>query len=228
MVRIDEERCDGCGWCVSVCAEGALRIIGGKACLISQSYCDGLGACLGGCPRDAITVEERESETFSGAAPASDNVTAPAYFAGWPSARIRDFDRPAVAATEITASLSALRHWPVQLALVPATAPFLRGADLLLTADCVPFAMSSFHERFLTGHVLVVACPKLDDYPSRLSKLTDIFRKGALKSVTVVRMEVPCCGGLFQMARQALEASGSPIPLSHVLVSTRGEVLPGA
>ncbi len=226
IVVIDEGKCDGCGWCIDACVEGALRIIDGKARLVSETYCDGLGACLGGCPQNAITVEEREAEVFEGEAPkheAAHTVKVP--FAGCPSARILEFDSIESVAKETVAMPSALRHWPVQLALLPPSAPFLKDADLLLTADCVPFAMASFHERFLRGHALAVACPKLDDCEAHLEKLTSILRVGGLKSLTVVIMEVPCCGGLMYMAKQAFAASESMILLNQIVISTRGEVI---
>jgi NAD-dependent dihydropyrimidine dehydrogenase PreA subunit len=226
IVVIDEDKCDGCGWCIDACAEGALRIIDGKARLVSETYCDGLGACLGGCPQNAITVEEREAEVFEGEAPRHETahaVNVP--FGGCPSARILEFERIEPETGEKVAMPSALRHWPVQLALLPPSAPFLRDADFLLTADCVPFAMASFHEHFLRGHALAVACPKLDDCEAHLEKLTSILRGGGLKSLTVVIMEVPCCGGLMYLAKQALAASGSNIPLNQIVISTRGEVI---
>jgi ferredoxin len=228
IVIIDEEKCDGCGWCIDACVEGALRIVGGKAKLLSETHCDGLGACLGGCPQNAITVETREAELFEGEAPKQDAPhPVAAHFAGCPSARVLEFDRDEPAKSGDTSAPSALRNWPVQLALIPPTAPFLKGADLLLAADCVPFSMASFHQRFLHGHMLAVACPKLDDSDAHLAKLTAILRAGGVKSLSVVTMEVPCCSGLLYMAKEALEASGSKIPLDHVVVSMRGEVISG-
>ena len=228
IVIIDEERCEGCGWCVEACVEGALRIVGGKAKLMSETYCDGLGACLGGCPRDAITVEEREAASFEGEAPEQEAPhAAPAHFAGCPSARVLEFDNEESAEGADTPEHFALRNWPVQLALIPPTAPFLKGADLLLAADCVPFSMASFHRRFLSGRMLAAACPKLDDADARLAKLTAILRAGGVKSLLVVTMEVPCCSGLLYMAKEALAASGSNIPLEHAVVSMRGEVIAG-
>ena len=226
IVIIDEEKCDGCGWCIGACVEGALRIVGGKAKLVSEIYCDGLGACLGGCPQNAITVEEREAESFEGEAPkqeAQNLVAAP--FAGCPSARVLEFENKQPAVGGDAPVPSALRNWPVQLALIPPTAPFLRDADLLLAADCVPFSMASFHQRFLGGHMLAVAFPKLDDSDAHLAKLTAILRGGGVKRLRVVTMEVPCCSGLLYMAKEALAASGSKIPLEHVVVSIRGEVI---
>jgi len=227
IVIIDEEKCDGCGWCIDACVEGALRIIDGKARLISENYCDGLGACLGGCPQNAITVEEREVEAFTGEAPHETDVPVSVPFTGCPSARILEFDHPETVVPASVMAPSALRHWPVQLALIPPSAPFLKDSDLLLVADCVPFAMASFHERFLRGRALAVACPKLDDCEAHLNKLTAILRVGGLKSLTVAIMEVPCCGGLLYLAKQALAASGSTIPLNQIVIGTRGEIISG-
>lgn len=251
IIRIDEEKCDGCGACVLSCAEGAIQIIDGKARLISDNYCDGLGACLGECPRGALSIEKRESEEFDEKAveehlaskqkneplpcgcPGSSvqqfpkQVELPVLDAmpcGCPSSEIRRFggepDSPAR-----TRSESALTHWPVQLTLVPPDAPFLKGADLLLAAHCAPFAYGSFHQDFIRGHSLICACPKLDDYAAHLAKLTDVIKRSGLRSLTVVRMEVPCCGGLMQMARQAMDASGSDIPLREVTVGIRGDLV---
>ena len=227
IVIIDEEKCDGCGWCIDACVEGALRIVGGKAKLLSEIHCDGLGACFGGCPQNAITVEEREAESFEGEAPKQEATLPPVLFAGCPSARVLEFDNNVTVADKNVSDPSALRNWPVQLALIPPTAPFLRGADLLLAADCVPFSMASFHQCFLRGRMLAIACPKLDDSDAHLAKLTAILRAGGVKSLNVVTMEVPCCSGLLYMAKAALEASGSNIPLEHVVVSVRGEVVSG-
>lgn len=228
IVKIDEEKCNGCGLCVPSCAEGALRIIDGKARLVSEKYCDGLGACLGQCPEGAITVEEREADGFDEEAvkhnlkPAKEELPC-----GCPSAAVTRFERPVgvrAKAKTATATESALAHWPVQLALVPPSAPFLQGADLLLAADCVPFAYAGFHEEFLKGHALLVSCPKLDDFQARLSKLAEVLRRAEVKSVTVVHMEVPCCSGLVHMARQAILASGKDIPLREITVGIRGDI----
>ncbi len=231
IVKIDEEKCNGCGVCVPACAEGALQIIDGKARLVSEIYCDGLGACLGECPQGAITVEEREAEEFSEEAvehhlysknaviEATDELPC-----GCPSARVTQFARPQTEVTrERTHQPSVLTQWPVQLALVPPTAPFLRGADVVLAADCVPFACAGFHEDFLKDHALLVACPKLDDFPAHLKKLTDILLHSELKSLTVVHMEVPCCSGLAYLARQAILASGKNIPLKEMVIGIRGD-----
>ena len=235
IITIDEDKCDGCGACVPACAEGALQIIDGKAKLISETFCDGLGACLGECPQGAITIEERVAEDF-------DEAAAKLHFekeekerrakerlpCGCPSATVTQFTRQeeskAIANSEQPRS-SRLGHWPVQLTLVPPTAPFLQGAELVLAADCIPFAYADFHRDFLDGHSLLVACPKLDDFPAHLEKLTEILRRSEVKSLTVVHMEVPCCSGLIHMARQALELSGRNIPLEEVTIGIKGEIL---
>jgi len=232
IVKIDEEKCNGCGVCVPACAEGALQIINGKAKLISETYCDGLGACLGECPQGAITIEERYAEEFDEQAvkhhlhseePAGDELPC-----GCSSATVTQFERQAsteIPAMEIveTTSKSMLTHWPVQLTLVPPSAPFLQGADLVLAADCVPFAYAGFHQDFLGDRALVVACPKLDDFQAHLRKLTEIMRQSELKSLTVVHMEVPCCSGLVHMAQQAILASGKEIPFREITIGIKGD-----
>ena len=236
IVIIDEEKCDGCGICVPSCVEGALRIIEGKAKLISETYCDGLGACLGKCPQDAITVEEREAEEFDEAAVKqfirSQETVADELPCGCPSATVIRFEQSAVSgspASEETPDIpeSALSHWPVQMTLIPPSAPFLQGADLLLTADCVPFAYPGFHQKLLLGHALVIACPKLDNFEAHRQKLTAILSQAEPKSLTVVHMEVPCCFGLIHMAQEAITASGRDIPFREITVSVRGELIPG-
>jgi Fe-S-cluster-containing hydrogenase component 2 len=229
VVKIDEEKCNGCGLCITACAEGALKIIDGKARLISEKYCDGLGNCLN-CPVGAISIEQRAADDFDEASVAEHLQTEkeePAACA-CPSAALRQFDAPARAPAieETTHIPSRLGHWPVQLALVPPTAPFLKGADLVLSADCVPFAFPDFHREFLgEGSALLVACPKLDDFEARQARLTAIIQQAGLKSLTVVHMEVPCCSGLVHMARQAIAASGSNVPLRDITISVRGEII---
>jgi ferredoxin len=231
IVKIDEEKCTGCGLCVPVCAEGALKIVDGKAKLISEIYCDGLGACLGRCPYDAITVTDAEAEEFDEAA-AKEHMEHKETAAhddeklacGCSSATVQSFEKQDAGA-ECCAShqASQLGHWPVQLTLVPPQAPFLKAADVLLTADCVPFACAGFHQDFLSDHALLVACPKLDDFQAHVSKLTEILRTADIKSITVVHMEVPCCSGLVHMAKLALQQSGKDIPLEEVTIGMQGE-----
>ena len=231
IVVIDEEKCDGCGNCILACAEGALQIIDGKAKLISENYCDGLGACLGECPQEAITIEERVANEFNEEAVKHHLVekerAKEELPCGCPSAIVTRFETqevtgvaPATTATQ----QSMLGHWPVQLTLVPPTAPFLQGADLVLVADCVPFAYAGFHQDFLNNHALLVACPRLDNFQAHQEKLTEILRHSQAKSLTVVHMEVSCCSGLSYMAKQAIRSSGKDILFEEVTVGIRGDL----
>lgn len=223
--------------CITACAEGALKIIDGKAKLVSEKYCDGLGNCLE-CPRGAISIEEREAEGFDEAAveehlksEAADNALP----CGCPSANVTQFEsmiggdiQPSTAAGPSGNGLkSRLGHWPVQMTLVPPAAPFLKNADVVLAADCVPFAYAGFHRDFLGDRAVLVACPKLDDFGAHRDKLTEILKQSGLKSLTVVRMEVPCCAGLVQMVKQAILASGNVVPYREVVIGIKGEVIPG-
>ena len=231
IIRIDEKKCNGCGVCIPSCAEGALQIIDGKAKLISEKYCDGLGACLGECPQGAIIIEERVAEEFDEEATKlhleKENHTMDELPCGCPSATVTQFERhetTGVVPIEAPNQHSMLSHWPVQLTLVPPTASFLQGADLVLVADCVPFAYAGFHHDFIKEHALLVACPKLDDFQSHLKKLTDILSHSSVKSLTVVHMEVPCCSGLVHMAKQALQLTGKDIPLREVTIGIKGDL----
>ena len=269
IITIDEEKCDGCGACVPSCAEGALRVVNGKARLMKQSFCDGLGACLGECPQGALHVVEMEVEAYDEPAVlgylqqtapemvekhvahlrahgmASSYNPAPAGVAACPSVQMRAWDdgRPTgdggrrtedqgrkaaiplfgwgegVSEAAVPRQQSELRQWPVQLHLVPVQAPFFDGADLALIADCVPFASPNTHADFIKEHAIAVGCPKLDDGRAYIAKLAQILRSNDVRSVTVVRMEVPCCGGLEFIAAQALAQSGKDIPLESVIVS---------
>ncbi|HTY21080.1 MAG TPA: 4Fe-4S binding protein [Geobacteraceae bacterium] len=241
IVQIDEERCNGCGLCVPACAEGAIRIVNGKAILSADNLCDGLGACLGECPQDAIRIIEREADEFDETAvsnhlgkktpaPSAAGPATPTYdhhaphHGGCPGSRSMVLNPPAVAATTSEKRQSRLRQWPVQLHLVPVTAPYFQGADLLISADCVPFAYADFHRDFLEGKVVLIGCPKLDDNCYYQEKLTELFRVANLKSITVLRMEVPCCGGIVTSARQALSASGIDIPFEEVVITIGGDI----
>ena len=239
IVKIDEEKCNGCGLCIPNCAEGALKIVDGKAKLISEKFCDGLGACLGQCPEEAIAVIEREAEEFDEKAveaflhpkkevsPESKPQPAPA-FTGCPSSRAMHFKVPESRTESIsnTPSLSMLSHWPVQLKLVPVNAPYFQEADLLIAADCVPFAYPNFHQDFLKGKAVVVGCPKLDDIQFYKEKLTEIFKTNSIKSVTLPYMEVPCCFGLVKATEEAIAASGKNVPLKKVKIGLRGQIQP--
>ena len=239
IVRIDQDKCDGCGLCVPSCAEGAIKMINGKAVLSADNLCDGLGACLGECPRDAITVEEREADEFDEAAveehlaaqgkPAPVHAPQPAahhHGGGCPGSRAMSFDRPqdSTPAASAGSQQSQLAQWPVQLTLVSTTAPYFQGTDLLITADCVPVAYAGYHEDFLKGKAVVMGCPKLDDNNFYQQKLTELFSKSDVKSITVLKMEVPCCGGIAVAARQALAASGKQIPYKEVTIGIKGEI----
>ena len=232
IVKIDEEKCDGCGNCVIACAEGALDIIDGKARLISENYCDGLGACLGECPQDALIIEDREAEDFDEAA-VEEHMHSTAHVkdelpCGCPSASVAQFEsRTGSTATKTPEATpqSRLSHWPVQLTLVPPHAPFLQGTDIVLTADCVPFAYAGFHQDILKDNALLVACPKLDNFQAHQNKLTEIVRQAEPNSITVVHMEVPCCSGLVHMARQAILASGKDIPFEEITIGVHGDRL---
>ena len=243
IVRIDEEKCTGCGLCIPNCAEGALQIVDGKAKLITDKFCDGLGACLGHCPEDAITVIEREAEDFDEKAvevylhknqealsqpqPQPKPQPQPA-FTGCPSSRAMHFKAPEARAESIsaTASISQLTQWPVQLKLVPINAPYFQDADLLIAADCVPFAYPDFHRDFLKGKAVVVGCPKLDDIHLYKEKLTEIFKANSIKSITLPYMEVPCCFGLVKATEDAIAASGKNIPFKKVKIGIRGDIKP--
>ena len=230
IIRIDEEKCNGCGLCVPACAEGALQIVDGKAKLVSEKYCDGLGACLGECPQGAITIEERAAEEFEEEAVklhlGKKKHTMEELPCGCPSAMVTQFERremPGATPSVNMTQPSMLSHWPVQLTLVSPAAPFLQGADLVLTADCVPFAYADFHQDFIKDHTVLVACPKLDDFQSHLKKLTDILSHSSVKSLTVVHMEVPCCAGLVYMVKQAMQLASKDIPLKEVTIGIRGD-----
>lgn len=241
IVQIDQDKCNGCGLCIPNCAEGALKIVDGKAKLVSDKYCDGLGACLGHCPQDAIRVVEREAESFDEEAVKANPVrvnpvraihaSSEARAKGdelprqvCPGSQIRQQHPPPAASNETTVN-SQLSHWPIQLHLVPVNAPFFRGADLLIAASCVPFSYGDFHDVMLAGKSLIIACPKLDKTEPYLEKLTEIFGQNDIKSVTVAIMEVPCCQGLLRLVRQALKDSGKRMPITVETITVKGERL---
>lgn len=246
IITINEEKCNGCGLCVNACQEGALKIVNGKAKLISESYCDGLGHCLPECPTGAITIEEREAQPFDeeavkanmaknsgeeikNTAEKSEKNTTLA--CGCPGIRSKSIQRkktnkPIIEkdTNQITEKPeSQLRQWPCQIKLVSPYAPYFNNAHLLVAVDCTAYAYANIHEEFMRNKITIIGCPKLDsmDYSE---KLTEILRHNEIKSVTVLRMEVPCCGGIVQAVKNALIASGKMIPWSIVTISTDGEI----
>jgi len=238
IIEINDELCDGCGQCVPSCAEGALQIVDGKAKLVAEVYCDGLGACLGECPNGALRVEERDADEFDEHAvekhlsslEKEGGLPVIPMAGGCPSGQIKTFTRsgPHQGANGPAAegqAESALTHWPVQIRLVPPSAPFLKGADLLVVADCVPVAYPNFHKDFLNGKVVMVGCPKFDDVQGYIQKFADIFKAADLRSVSVLVMEVPCCEGLPVILARGMEKAGKRIPMEKVVISARGEVL---
>jgi NAD-dependent dihydropyrimidine dehydrogenase PreA subunit len=228
IIRIDEEKCDGCGLCASACAEGAIKIIDGKAKLVSETYCDGLGACLGECPRGALTIEEREAPGFDEEAVQEhimkkETNSARAHAAphgGCPSAKAMDFGPVAPAGG------SALSHWPVQLHLISPSAPHFQKADVVLAADCVAYALGGFHEGYLKGKKLAIACPKLDagleEYEEKVRALIDDAK---INTLTVMIMQVPCCSGLLALARRAAAGAKRRVPVKAVTVGLKGDIL---
>ena len=242
IIHIDEEKCNGCGLCAHACQEGAIGMVNGKAKLLRDDYCDGLGNCLPACPTGAITFVEREAAAFDEeavkrhmAAKEPKKVTPPA--GGCPGSRMRLFqrgggcpgsqakrmERPAAADAGAPVT-SQLRQWPVQIQLAPINAPYFEDAHLLIAADCTAYAYGSFHQDFLRGRIALIGCPKLDDV-DYTEKLTEILRRNSIRSLTIVRMEVPCCGGLERAAATALKNSGKFIPWQVVTISTDGQVL---
>ena len=230
IVKIDEEKCNGCGQCATACAEGAIRIIDGKAKLISEVYCDGLGACIGHCPVDAITIEQREAVEF-------DEEATKTHLAEQKKPQEQaEFVCPGTAARQIrpqssqtppsatAVAPSQLGQWPVQLKLVSPQAPYFADADLLLVADCVAFAVGDFHSRFLKDHSIAVGCPKLDDVQFYVEKLAAILQANKLSSLTVIHMEVPCCHGLTHIARQAIAKNGIEMSFEDVTIDLQGNV----
>lgn len=244
MISIDEDLCDGCGQCVPSCEEGALAIVDGKAKLVKEIYCDGLGACLGDCPTGALKVEVRQAEDFDPDAvaehlkaqgrPVPDHMPSPESLrmdskpaGGCPGAALKTMtpcgqaNIPAAQA----AGDSALSHWPVQLRLVPPTAPFLQNADLLLTADCVPVALPGYHAEFLPGRVVLMGCPKFDNQMEYVEKLAAIIGENDLKSITIMEMEVPCCASMSAILNEAVRRANKPVDATRVIVARNGSVL---
>jgi Pyruvate/2-oxoacid:ferredoxin oxidoreductase delta subunit len=268
IIKIDEEKCDGCGFCIPACPEGALQVIDGKVRLVSDLFCDGLGACIGNCPKGAIEIVEREAEPYSERkvmeriVKQGTNVVkahlqhlkdhnqkeyldeALAYLkehrieisleskplthhahgnSGCPGASVIDFRNMESMPVSRARQGSELKQWPIQLKLVPPTAPYFFNADLMVVADCVPFAYANFHQDFLRGKSIVIGCPKLDDSQLYAEKLAQLFRHSNPKTVTVITMEVPCCQGLYYITQEALKRSGKNIPLEQIVISIKGE-----
>lgn len=231
IIEIDGEKCNGCGACAAACHEGAIAMVNGKAQLMRDDYCDGLGNCLPACPTGAISFVEREAAAYDEAAVLANKQKkmqqeGMCLHGGCPGTRMKNIRHTELsdAETAPAAAQSRLSQWPVQIKLVPVNAPYFDGAKLLIAADCTAYAYAAFHERFIKGHITLVGCPKLDgvDYSE---KLTEIIRNNDIKSVTVVRMEVPCCGGLEYAAKAALQNSGKFIPWQVVTIFTDGNIL---
>jgi Pyruvate/2-oxoacid:ferredoxin oxidoreductase delta subunit len=244
IIQIDEERCDGCGLCIPGCAEGALQIVAGKARIVAERFCDGLGACLGECPNDALKVIEREADEFDETAVEEHLARqrpAPAPTAGQsagrcpsagiqmlaPSRDCREANAPRELARE-QAAPSALGHWPIKIRLVPPEAPFLRGAELLVLADCGAAAYPALHGELLRDRVVLMGCPKFDDAASHVEKFAAIFRQAGIRKVVCAYMEVPCCAALPRIVLQGMQAAGVDVPVEHVVIGVRGRLLPAA
>ena len=247
IIKINEEKCNGCGLCAAACHEGAIGMVDGKAKLLREDYCDGLGDCLPACPTGAITFEEREAPAYNEAAVLKSKAAKqasgsanhaglhptgqPGLHGGCPGSRMQSIshanekpEAPVASGASATPAVSRLSQWPVQIQLVPINAPYFDGAKLLIAADCTAYAYAGFHEDFIKNHVTLNGCPKLDpvDYSE---KLTAIIRSNNIQSVTIVRMEVPCCGGLEQAAKTALQNSGKFLPWQTVTISIDGSVI---
>jgi len=237
IIEIDEELCNGCGQCAIACAEGAVEIINGKAKVVSDNLCDGLGACIGECPEGALKIIEREAEDFDEhavekhlAEREKNKENEAAFPCGCPSTQLKSFDSPtpcqaANKPVSLESLKSELRHWPVQIRLVPPTAPFLKGADLLIPADCVPIAFPALHSTFLKDKAVMMGCPKFDDKQEYIDKFAEVFRVADILSVTCVVMEGPCCSGLPVIVKKGMEAAGKNIPMEVVVIGCRGEIL---
>jgi NAD-dependent dihydropyrimidine dehydrogenase PreA subunit len=233
IVLIDEDLCDGCGACVPSCAEGAIEVVDGKARMVAEKYCDGLGACLGECPKGALTIEERIADEFDeeavemylSAKPKEERVQELVMACGCPSSQIKTFVPKEESEGRRTIQNSELSHWPVQINLVPPTAPFLKGAHLLVSADCAPVAYPNFHGDFLKGKAVMIGCPKFDDVQDYVEKFTEVFRTAGIRSVTVVDMEVPCCSALPRIVKSGMEKARKSIPLEEVVIGSNGEIV---
>lgn len=231
IVNIDESKCNGCGLCVNACHEGALQLVNGKAKLVSESYCDGLGDCLPECPTGAITIEEREAAAYDEKAvakhiEAKKATAAPTLACGCPGSQARSIvkEKTTETPTQLLDMESELRQWPCQIKLVPAGASYFDNAHLLVAADCTAYAYAGIHRDFMRNKITIIGCPKLDEI-DYTEKLTEILKRHEIKSITVLRMEVPCCGGIVFAVKNALVNSGKMIPWNVVTISTDGNVL---
>jgi len=238
IVQINEDKCNGCGLCIPACHEGAIQIINGKAKLLADKLCDGLGDCLGECPVGAIEIIEREADEYDEIAvqermkelkKADENScgcpgSKPQFFGGCPGSRVQSFRQEETSSEKVHIN-SELRQWPVQLHLVPIDAPYFANQDLLIAADCVPLAYANFHQEFLKDKGVAIACPKLDNTAPYAAKLAEIIKTNNIKSITIARMEVPCCGGLSMLVKQAVQAADVDIPVIEKVIGIRGNIL---
>ncbi len=236
IIEIDESLCNGCGQCIVDCAESALRIVDGKARLVEDKYCDGLGACLQGCPTGALRIIEREAIDFdeeavqellrqqkaAGESPKKQGCPSSALQSFAAQTPCQQANRPA---NLQNSGASALSHWPVQVRLVPPNAPFLKGADLLIAADCAPIAYAGFHQDLLSGRAVMMGCPKFDNAEAYVQKFTELLTQSGVKSLLLAIMEVPCCQGMAAIVKKAMQVAGSKIPAEVAVISTRGEIV---
>lgn len=227
IINIDESKCNGCGLCIPNCREGALRIVDGKARLVNDVLCDGLGACLGHCPQGAITIEERDARPFD-EKKVEEHISAIHKPSGCPGSRIIDRRDGSAKRDPVkhAGEVSELRQWPIQIMLVPEKAPYLNGVDLLIAADCVPFAYGAFHDDILKGKTLLVGCPKLDDMDLYSEKIGRIIKDNDIISITYAHMEVPCCSGLIGVIQDAIAESGKDITFKDITITVSGERRP--
>jgi NAD-dependent dihydropyrimidine dehydrogenase PreA subunit len=237
IIEIDQEKCNGCGLCIDACHEGALRLVDGKAVLISDEYCDGLGDCLPKCPTDAIQIIEREAAEYDEELvmtkqkeKAGKHVQIPQVHHGCPGTRAAMLKKAAPAAPKATEASqeerpSELRQWPVQLNLINPQASYLQDADLLIAADCTAFAYASFHEKFMKDRITLIGCPKLDDNEYYIEKIAEILKRNNIRSIKLIRMDVPCCGGIVRAVKEAMLKAQTVVPYSEVTVNTQGQII---